>query len=234
MQLNKYLAYAGIASRRKAVQLIKTGHVSVNGSVVNDPGFRVVDKAVVSIDGKVIKHERKLYILLNKPKGYVTTVSDELGRHTVMDLVRPSIKERLYPVGRLDKDTTGLLILTNDGKLAQMFAHPRYEVEKKYAVVLDRPLAVEDGAQIYKGIQLGDGIVKVDRLEFVRYKPRNNLIVTLHSGKNRVIRRLFQALGYGVLKLDRFKYAGLTKQGLRLGSWRFLKEKEVAYLRGKT
>lgn len=230
MQLNKYLAHAGITSRRKAVDLIKMGHVSVNGITIKNPSFRVSEDDEVRIDDKIIKYEKKIYILLNKPRGYVTTVSDEAGRPTVIDLIKSKIKERLYPVGRLDQDTTGLLVLTNDGMLAHRLAHPRYEVEKKYYAVLDRPLNVEDSAKIKEGVYLRDGIVRIDKLGFVPHKHRNHLFVTLHSGKNRVIRRLFQALSYSVVKLDRISYAGLTKQGLRVGAWRFLTSKEVSYL----
>jgi len=231
MKLNHFIAQAGISSRRKAAELVKAGQVTVNGKKVIEPGYEIKEGDKVSVDKKLIKlQKKKVYILLNKPLGYVTTVADEQGRKTVIDLVKRKVKERVYPVGRLDLTTTGLLLLTNDGLFAQKLAHPRSEIRKTYNVILDRPVPGPVLARIQKGITLSDGVVPVDHVRYNAGKP-NNLIVVLHSGKYRVIRRLFRYLGYNVKSLDRVKYATLTKKGLKKGEWRFLHKDEVQQLK---
>jgi len=230
MKLNHFISQAGITSRRKAAELVKAGRVTVDGKKILQPSFDVEEGQKVAVDKKTIKlQKKKVYILLNKPAGYVTTVSDEKGRKTVIDLVKRKVKERVYPIGRLDLTTTGLLLLTNDGIFAQNLAHPRSEIKKTYNVLLDRPVPGPILTRIEKGITLPDGVVHVDHVRYNAGKP-NNLIVVLHSGKYRVIRRLFRYLGYNVKSLDRVKYATLTKKGLKKGQWRFLHKDEVEQL----
>jgi 23S rRNA pseudouridine2605 synthase len=230
MKLNTYVAHAGVCSRRKAVALIQEGAVRVNGKVMVNPAYDVKPDDKIAVLGKHIQVEQRIYIMLNKPKGYVTTASDELGRHTVLDLLGDSVEERLYPVGRLDRDTTGLLILTNDGDLAHKLAHPRYEISKTYQVTLDRDLTEESLARINRGIYLEDGKVQVDELSFCSPRSRLAFRVVLHSGKKRVIRRMFQALGYNVKVLDRVIYAGIPLKGLAQGQWRYLSKAEIQHL----
>jgi len=230
MFLSKYLALSGVCSRRKAAELIKEGAINVNGSMQTNPAYEVQQNDVVTYGDKVITVEKKVYILLNKPKGYVTTASDEFGRKMVMDLVNDANAERLYPVGRLDKDTTGLLIITNDGDLAQSLAHPSYEVSKRYNVTLDKNITKEDMQRCLEGVELEDGIASVDVITYGKSGDRNKVTVELHSGKNRIIRRLFEALGYTVVALDRVSYAGLTLKGLACGAWRYLTDQEIAML----
>lgn len=230
MKLNAYVAHAGICSRRKAVVLIKEGSVTVNKKVLLDPSYDVQVEDKVLVFGKSVNVEQKIYIMLNKPKGYVTTASDELGRQTVLDLLGDSVKERLYPVGRLDRDTTGLLLLVNDGDLAHKLAHPRYQVSKSYQVTLDKDLTEEAVGRIKRGVYLEDGRVNIDELSFCSPKTRQAFRVVLHSGKKRVIRRLFEALGYDVKVLDRVVYAGLPLKGLARGQWRYLTKAEVQHL----
>jgi pseudouridine synthase len=230
MQLNKYIAHAGVCSRRKAVDLIKEGGVKVNGRVVKEPGYKVLDGDVVKVHNKVLVAEKKIYVLLNKPKGCVTTVADDKGRNTVMDLLGSSILQRLYPVGRLDVNTTGLLVLTNDGDLAQKLSHPKYEIDKVYQVEVSKPFTETDRALIQKGIRLYDGPVKVDSISKPAGAKLNQVRVSLHSGKYRIVRRLFEALGYFVNELDRVKYAGMSKRGLQVGQWRLLTQKEIEKL----
>ena len=229
--LNKYLAHAGVCSRRNAVELIKDGFVKVNNRTVKKPEFLVSDADVVTVRGKKVSAEDKLYILLNKPKGYMTTVSDDLGRQTVMDLVAQYKKLRLYPVGRLDRNTSGLLLLTNDGDLAQKLSHPRYQISKGYHATLEKPLSETDRKRFLSGIRLPDGMVKFDRMSHALGPKKNQVRVTLHSGKNRVVRRMFEALGYNVKKLDRVQYATLSKRGLPIGLWRKLSRKEIDQLK---
>lgn len=228
--LNTYLAHAGVCSRRKAVELIASGVVRVNQKIVKDAGYRVQPEDVVEVSDKVIQPEEHVYVLLNKPKDYVTTVSDERGRKTVMELVADAGKERLYPIGRLDRTTTGLLLLTNDGAFAQRLAHPRYEVEKVYTVTLDRNLTSADMQAIMKGVRLEDGIVQVDDIAYTG-TTKKEITVVLHSGKYRIVRRLFEHFEYTVRKLDRVGYAGLTKKRLPVGSWRYLTKGEVVALK---
>jgi len=231
MPLNKYLSFAGICSRRKAVEFIKAGLVKVNGQVVKIPERRVAEDDKVYFKHKLIVPDKKVYVLLNKPKDYVTTVSDQRGRKTVIDLVKDATKKRIYPVGRLDRATTGLLLLTNDGQLTQQLAHPKYQVKKVYTVVLNRPLGFSDLQKIRDGIKLKDGFIKVDRIATIAGKRKTHVRVELHSGKNRIVRRIFEHFGYGVVKLDRVNYAGLTKRGVYLGKWRLLTSSEVKQLK---
>lgn len=229
--LSKYLAQAGIASRRKVVDIIKSKIVTVNGVMVNDPGFKVNTNDCVRVNNNIIRAESKVYILLNKPRNCITTVSDDLGRHNVLNLVSQEVKQRVYPVGRLDRNTTGLLVLTNDGQLALKLSHPRFEVEKVYHVQLDRAFTRADMNKLLSGLILEDGPIKVDQAYFFHDRPKQNLIVVIHSGKNRIIRRIFEKLGYDVRKLDRAGYAGLTKAKLEVGQWRYLANSEVAFLK---
>lgn len=230
MQLNKFLAQAGICSRRNAADLIKKGLVKVNGTVERNPAYRVKEADAVTYKGKKITGQTNVYILLNKPKGYVTTVSDEKGRKTVLHLLGKKVKQRVFPVGRLDITTTGLLLLTNDGDLAEKLAHPRHGVEKEYAVTLHKPLLDKDRLQILKGVRVQRGLIKADAIS-KPYGPKKNMVrVAIHSGKYRIIRRLFESMGYFVDRLDRIKYAGISKRGLQIGHWRFLTQKEIEKL----
>ncbi|HEV2601736.1 MAG TPA: pseudouridine synthase [Candidatus Babeliales bacterium] len=229
--LNKYIAHAGVCSRREAVELIKQGSVKVNGVIITEPSYIVQPKDFVKVGSKGVRPEQKVYVLLNKPTGYVTTVEDEQGRRTVADLVRDvGRKLRLYPVGRLDRDTTGLLIMTNDGALTQKLSHPKNHVQKKYSVVLDKPFPVEDLKKLKEGVTLIDGRAYVDAISYGESKRNNVVKIVLHSGKNRIVRRMFEHLGYRVMQLDRINYAGVTKQGLMQGRWRFLEPEELASL----
>lgn len=230
MQLNKFIAHSGLCSRRNAVTLIIQGRVTINGEVIYEPGFQVIDGMVIVVNGKEIKPEKKVYILLNKPKNYVTTSSDEFNRKTVLDLLGTQFKERLYPVGRLDRNTTGLLILTNDGMFAQQLAHPKYNVPKEYYAVLDQPLLHEHLMSLKAGVRLSDGLVTLDHVYLIPNKSRYHVKVKLHSGKYHVVRRVFKELGYNIVKLDRVGYAHLTKKGLTLGQWRLLKQSEIKEL----
>lgn len=239
VRLNKYLAHAGVASRRAADELIKEGRVKVNGTVVKEMGHKVKVKDKVEFDGKKLSLEKKYYLLLNKPKDYITTVKDENDRRTVMDLLRGAYeqiksleKPRLYPVGRLDRNTTGVLLITNDGELAQKLTHPSTEVRKVYHVVLNKNLRKEDFDKIAEGgVVLEDGIAEVDEIAYPNAKNRAEVGVQIHTGKNRFIRRLFEAMDYEVEKLDRVFFAGLTKKDLPRGRWRFLSEEEVRLLK---
>jgi 23S rRNA pseudouridine2605 synthase len=231
MQLNKFLAHAGVCSRRNAVELIKQGVVKINGVVVKEPGHPISEDDSITVRGKKVEVERKLYIILNKPRGYITTTSDDKGRDTVMDLIGSSYTERLYPVGRLDRNTTGILLLTNDGELAQRLAHPRHLVQKVYHVTLSKAFDESSRKKILAGVRLRDGKVTVDRISHALGPKKNQVRVTLHSGKYRIVRRLFESLGYEVKKLDRVQYARMNKRGLPAGVWRKLQQKEVSYLK---
>lgn len=229
--LNKYLSHAGVCSRRQAVEQIKAGQIKVNDVVVREPWYNVHKGDRVLYKEKVVSPGKRIYILLNKPIDCVTTLSDQQGRRTVMNLVEDAVKDRVYPVGRLDRMTTGLLLITNDGQLTQDLAHPRNEVKKLYSIVLDRPLSHEDYQIIRGGIRLKDGVTNVDSIYYVPGKRKNHVKVQLHSGKNRIVRRIFEHFGYNVLKLDRVNYAGLAKSGLPVGRWRFLTQQEVRDLK---
>lgn len=232
MRLNKYLALSGIGSRRKCAEYIKEGLVKVNGNLVIDIGYRVQKSDKVYYQGKPIKVvTHMVYYLMNKPKDTITTASDEKGRKTVMDLIQNKVKERVYPVGRLDRNTTGLLLLTNDGDLALKLSHPRHRVKKIYHVVLDRTLRKPDLEKILSGIQLEDGLAEVDGIDYVENQPKNEVGITIHIGKNRIVRRIFEHLGYKVEKLDRVYYAGLTKKDLPRGFIRPLTKQEVIMLK---
>ena len=231
MRLNKYLAHAGVASRRKADELIREGLVKVNGKVIREMGHRVQPEDKVSYEGRLLRPEKKVYVLLNKPKDFISSVKDEKGRKTVMDLVRKATHERIYPVGRLDRNTTGLLLLTNDGDLAKKLSHPSHKVSKVYLAKLDRPLLQEDFERILKGIALEEGVAKVDELAFPEPSDKTQVGIELHIGWNRVVRRIFEELGYKVKNLDRVLFAGLTKKNLPRGKWRHLSEQEVLHLK---
>jgi 23S rRNA pseudouridine2605 synthase len=238
-RLNKYLAHAGIASRRSADELIKEGRVKVNGEVVKEMGHKVKLTDHVEFDDKLLSLEKKYYLLLNKPKDFITTVSDEKNRRTVMELLRSAYlqikspaKPRLYPVGRLDRNTTGVLLITNDGELAQKLTHPSSEIKKVYHVVLDKKLRKDDFNKIAEGgVVLEDGIAEVDEIAYPNPKNLAEVGIEIHTGKNSFIRRLFESLGYEVEKLDRVYFAGLTKKDLARGRWRFLNESEVRLLK---
>jgi 23S rRNA pseudouridine2605 synthase len=231
MLLNTYLAHAGVASRRKAVEIIKAGQVSVNRQTETNPAYRVQETDVVKVGNRIITLEKKVYILLNKPAGYLSTTAADQSRPTVLSLLPKNLGKRLYPVGRLDVDTTGLLLITNDGQLANRLAHPRYEIRKTYSVFLDKPLDPADEEQIKKGIYLPDGKIKIDALSMARGRPRTAVKVTLHSGRFRIIKRLFAAIGYTVTSLDRVSFSGIEKRGLARGKWRFLTAPEIRFLK---
>ena len=232
VRLNKYISNAGICSRREADELISTGVVSVNGVVVTEMGIKVNPGDVVQYDGATLVSERKRYVLLNKPKGYITTTDDPQERRTVMALVKDACKERIYPVGRLDRNTSGLLLFTNDGDLAKKLTHPKHGARKIYHVELDKPLSKADMDAIYEGIELEDGMVYVDEIAYIEgTTSKKEIGVEIHSGKNRVIRRIFESLNYEVVKLDRVMFADLTKKDISRGMWRFLTDKEVSFLK---
>ena len=232
MPLNKFIAYAGISGRREAAELVKQGIVKVNGVIVTEPGHKVSIKDEVKLNGKkIFPVKNRVYILLNKPKDYITTTDDPHNRKTVLDLIRRATDERVYPVGRLDRNTSGVLLLTNDGELAQKLTHPSNEIRKVYAVTLNKPLEKKDFEQILKGLMLEDGPATVDVLAYADAKDKRQLGIELHSGKNRIVRRIFEHLGYDVKNLDRVIFAGLTKKNIERGKWRFLTEKEIRDLK---
>lgn len=230
IRLNKFLANAGICSRREADEFITAGMVSVNGTVVTELGTKIKRSDEVKFHEKPVSIERKIYILLNKPKDTVTTSDDPQERRTVLDLVKGACSERIYPVGRLDRNTTGVLLLTNDGDLASKLTHPKYLKKKIYHVRLDKNLTKADMEQIAAGIQLDDGEIHADAISYPNEEKKNEVGIEIHSGRNRIVRRIFESLGYRVVRLDRVFFAGLTKKGLRRGEWRFLTEKEVNLL----
>lgn len=232
MRLNKYIAHSGLCSRRKAADLVKAGKVKVNGAVEDNPAVMINEGDVVTFENKELKPEtEKVYILLNKPKNVVTTLSDEKGRRTVIDVIKNKVKERIYPVGRLDKATTGLLLLTNDGELAKKLSHPSHGVKKFYHVVLDKEVTEEHLALIRKGLELEDGLAMVDEAVYITGKGKEEVGLEIHIGKNRIVRRIFENLGYRVVKLDRTYYAGLTKKDLPRGWSRRLTKQEVIMLK---
>ncbi len=232
MPLNKYIAHSGISGRREAAEIIKKGLVKVNGKLITEPGHKVLPNDEVVVNGKKIFLAKNLvYILLNKPKDYITTSDDPQGRKTVLDLIKRSTQERVYPVGRLDRNTSGVLLITNDGELAQKLTHPKNEIKKIYAVTLNKPLEKNHFDDIIKGITLEDGPVSVDVLAYADMKDKTQIGVEIHSGRNRIVRRIFEHLGYDVKNLDRVMFAGLTKKNVERGKWRFLNEKEVRDLK---
>ena len=231
LRLNKFLANAGVCSRREADEFIQAGLVTVNGEVVTELGTKILRTDEVKFHDAPVTLEKKVYVLLNKPKDYVTTSDDPQQRKTVMDLVKDVCPERIYPVGRLDRNTTGVLLLTNDGDLASKLTHPKFLKKKVYHVHLDKNLTAHDMQQISEGITLEDGEIKADAVAYADERDKSQVGIEIHSGKNRIVRRIFESLGYRVTKLDRVQFAGLTKKNLRRGDWRFLTEKEVDMLR---
>lgn len=232
MPLNKFIAHAGIAARREAAELVKQGLVKVNGELVTEPGFKVSARDEIRVNGKKAWIAKNLvYILLNKPKDYLTTTDDPQGRKTVLDITRNATTERIYPVGRLDRNTSGVLLLTNDGELAQKLTHPSNEVKKVYHVTLNKALEPKDYEAILAGVTLEDGAAPVDALAYADAKDKTQIGIEIHSGRNRIVRRIFEHLGYDVKSLDRVIFAGLTKKNVDRGKWRFLTEKEVRDLK---
>ena len=231
IRLNKYIANSGICSRREADELITQGLVEVNGKVVTEMGYQVQKTDRVVFDGQSITPEKPVYVLLNKPKGYISTTKDEKARKTVMDLVANASPYRLFPVGRLDRQTTGLILLTNDGHLTKKLTHPSFGVKKIYHVTLDRKLSVEDLRTIADGIRLEEGVAEVDSISYIEGKPKNEVGIEIHIGWNRVVRRIFKKMGYEVEALDRVIFAGLTKKNIKRGHWRILTEMEVNNLK---
>jgi len=229
IRLNKYISNSGICSRREADDLITAGAVTVNGEIVTELGTKIAPTDEVRYDDKVLQMEKPIYILLNKPKDYITTTEDDRGRDNVMHLISGACTQRVYPVGRLDRNTTGLLLFTNNGEMAKKLTHPRFGIKKIYQVELDKDLKLEDFEILRQGIELDDGFMQPDELEYVDGKKI--LGITLHSGRNRIVRRLFGHLGYEVEKLDRVYYAGLTKLNLPRGDWRILRQEEVNMLK---
>ncbi len=231
VRLNKYIADSGLCSRRQADELIGSGKITVNGKKVTQMGLHVSPGDEVRYKGKVLKNERPVYILLNKPKDVVTTLKDEQARRSVIDLVKNAGPERVYPVGRLDRNTTGVLLLTNDGDLTKRLTHPRYHKKKVYHVVLDRPVTKSHLEEIAGGIQLDDETVYADAVSYVDPSDKTQVGIEIHTGQNRVVRRIFESLGYRIKKLDRVYFAGLTKKNLPRGKWRFLTQKEINMLK---
>ncbi|MCR4766220.1 MAG: RNA-binding S4 domain-containing protein [Bacteroidaceae bacterium] len=231
IRLNKFLANAGICSRREADEYIQAGVVTVNGEVVKELGTKIKRGDEVKFHDQPVSIERKIYVLLNKPKDCVTTTDDPQARKTVMDIIKGACPERIYPVGRLDRNTTGVLLLTNDGELASKLTHPKFEKKKIYRVKLDKDLTQDDMNKIVSGIELEDGEIHADEIAYADDIKKNDIGIEIHSGKNRVVRRIFEHLGYKVIKLDRVFFAGLTKKGLKRGDWRFLTQQEVNFLR---
>ncbi|MEI2740182.1 MAG: pseudouridine synthase [Chitinophagaceae bacterium] len=232
MPLNKYIAHAGICGRREAAELVKKGLVKVNKEIITEPGYKVSPSDEVNVNGKKIFLAKNLvYILLNKPKDYITTTDDPQGRKTVLDIIGRATTERVYPVGRLDRNTSGVLLLTNDGELAQKLTHPSNEIKKVYHVTLNKPLEKNDFDKILKGVVLEDGPASVDVLAYADAKDKTQVGVEIHSGRNRIVRRIFESLGYDVRNLDRVIFAGLTKKNIERGKFRFLSEKEVRDLK---
>lgn len=232
MPLNKYLAHCGVCSRRDAVQIIEEGKVKVNKKTCTEPGYKVQPSDEIIFNGKKLFVTKNLvYILLNKPKDYITTTDDPQGRKTVLQLIKPATNERVYPIGRLDRNTSGVLLFTNDGDLTQQLSHPSYEVKKIYEVKLDKPLTKAHFDKILAGLVLEDGPVHVDSMGYVDSKDKSVIGIEIHSGRNRIVRRIFEHLKYDVKGLDRVMYAGLTKKNVERGKWRFLSEKEIRILK---
>ncbi|MDR3271921.1 MAG: rRNA pseudouridine synthase [Flavobacteriaceae bacterium] len=231
IRLNKYIANSGICSRREADVFIQNGVVKINGKVVDELGYKVMPGDEVFFDGKYIRPEKNVYVLLNKPKGYISTTKDEKARKTVMDLVENASPYRLYPVGRLDRQTTGVLLLTNDGDLTKKLTHPSYGVKKIYHATLDKKVSASDFEQLIEGLRFDEGIARVDKISYIEGSPKNEVGIEIHIGWNRIVRRMFERLGYEVERLDRVMFAGLTKKTLKRGYWRILTELEVNTLK---
>ncbi|MEJ7737555.1 MAG: pseudouridine synthase [Chitinophagaceae bacterium] len=232
MPLNKYIAHSGLSGRREAAELVRSGEVTVNGEIITEPGTKIADTDIVKIKGRKITPSKNfVYILLNKPKDYITTTDDPYQRKTVLDLIRNATDERVYPIGRLDRNTSGVLLFTNDGELAQNLSHPKNEIKKIYEVKLDKDLTKNDFEQLLKGLTLEDGFIAPDALAYADAKDKSVIGIEIHSGRNRIVRRIFEKLGYDVRGLDRVMYAGLTKKNVQRGKWRFLSEREIRILK---
>lgn len=232
MPLNKFIAHAGVCGRREAAALVKEGKIKVNNNIVYEPGYKVAPTDKIIYNGKTLHLQKNLvYILLNKPKDYITTAKDEHGRKTVFELIKQATDERIYSVGRLDRNTTGVLLLTNDGELTQKLTHPSFEVKKVYEVKLDKPLYKKDMETILSGIELEDGFIAADAVGYTDAKDKTYVGIEIHSGRNRIVRRIFEHLGYDVKNLDRVLFANLTKKNVDRGKWRYLNEKEVRLLK---
>ena len=232
MPLNKFISHCGVSSRREAIPYIRDGKVTVNGNVVTEPGYKIVSTDVVIYNGKkLFVTKNRVYILLNKPKDYITTTDDPQGRKTVLDLIKHATTERVYPVGRLDRNTSGVLLFTNDGELTQKLTHPSFGIKKVYEVRLDKPLTKADFDKIVKGIKLEDGEIHADVLAYADSRDKSIIGIEIHSGRNRIVRRIFEHLGYDVKGLDRVMYAGLTKKNVDRAKWRYLSEKEIRVLK---
>ncbi len=231
MRLNRYISNAGVCSRREADKYIGAGVVTINGKTVTELGTKVKPGDEVRFDGRKLNPEKKVYLLLNKPKDFVTTTDDPHAERTVMDLIKEACPERVYPVGRLDKNTTGLLLFTNDGELSKKLTHPSHNMKKIYQVTLDKPVTKNHILQISEGIELEDGTIAADAVSYIDPQNKTEIGIEIHSGKNRVVRRIFEHLGYRVRKLDRVYFAGLTKKNLARGKYRFLSDKEIQYLK---
>ena len=230
IRLNRYISNTGLCSRREADKFIQDGNISVNGKIISELGIKINKTDIVRYNGKVLQKEKKVYVLLNKPKDFITTSNDPFSRKTVMNLVENACDERIYPVGRLDRNTTGVLLLTNDGDLAKKLSHPSYNIKKIYHVFMDRAPSEEDLEKISKGIKLEDGFIKADNIGYPVPEDKRQIGLELHSGRNRIVRRVFESLGYTVIKLDRVSFAGLTKKNLKRGKWRYLTDKEISWL----
>jgi 23S rRNA pseudouridine2605 synthase len=231
IRLNRFISNAGICSRRDADKLIALGEISVNGNVITELGAKVRRSDVIVYKGKPLDIEKKIYLLLNKPRGYVTTLDDPHAEHTVMELISQACEERVYPVGRLDKETSGVLLFTNDGDLAKKLTHPSYEKKKIYHVFLTKEFLEEHLEQLRKGIELEDGFIAADTINYADPQDKTQVGIEIHSGKNRIVRRIFEHLGYQIARLDRVIFAGLTKKNLPRGKWRFLTPREVGFLK---
>jgi 23S rRNA pseudouridine2605 synthase len=231
IRLNKYLASTGLCSRREADEYIKAGLVTINGNLVTELGVKVSPGDEVKYNGETLREEKKVYILINKPKDYITTVEDPHAKKTILDLIKGACKERVYPVGRLDRNTTGVLLLTNDGELTKRLTHPKFEKLKIYHVHLNKNLKPADMEKISTGIRLEDGLIKADAISYPDPADKTQVGIEIHSGRNHIVRRIFESLGYELVKLDRVYFAGLTKKNLHRGEWRFLSEKEVSILK---
>jgi len=231
IRLNKYIANSGVCSRREADTYINAGVVTVNGKIITEMGYKVDPYDKVVLEGQLLKNEAKVYIILNKPKSVISAVSDERGERTVIDIVKNCCTERLYPVGRLDKPTTGVLLITNDGDITKKLTHPSSNIKKIYQVNLDKDLTKADMDQLVSGLKLDDGEIHADEISYIDLDDKKKIGIELHSGRNRIVRRMFEHLGYNVRKLDRVYFAGITKKNVPRGTWRYLSEKEVSFLK---
>jgi 23S rRNA pseudouridine2605 synthase len=231
IRLNKYIANSGVCSRRQADEYIKNGQITVNDEIVKDLGTKIKQTDVVKFKGNLLKGEKNVYIVMNKPKDYITTVKDPKHRKTVMDLLANQVKERVYPVGRLDRNTTGVLLLTNDGELTKKLTHPSGNVAKIYLVTTNKSVSKNDIIALVEGFELDDGFISADAAYYFSDKRKDKIVLEIHSGRNRIVRRMFEHLGYDVRNLDRIEFAGITKKDLKRGQWRYLSQKEIGFLK---